>query len=409
MSPILPDLAVRPGTEADLDAILSLTLAAFHDGPDSAHDAAERAITEPERSVLVTDGDLVVGHLGSFRRDLTVPGAIVPAAHVTQVAVAPTHRRRGALTRMMGRHLTEAPEPIAVLWASEGRIYPRYGYGLAAPRLVVNATAREVRLPADVSGRLRAGTPAELRTELAEVYEAARPDRPGWSSRPGTWWDYVLADTERSRHGGTPLRAVVHEDAHGRPDGYAVWRVRPGSNPDNERISSVLTVKELVAESPGARLDLWRFLFGVDLIAKVRHDFLPTDEPLLHWADDPGWLHARWDHALWVRVVDVPAALAARRYATPVDVVLEVTDALLPANQGRWRLRGGPDGASCTPAAEPAALALDVRELGAVYLGGTALGALAGAGLVRELVPGALAAAHAAFGWHRAPGAVEVF
>ncbi|MFI5840308.1 GNAT family N-acetyltransferase [Catenuloplanes sp. NPDC051500] len=408
MSPILPDLTVRPGTEADLDAILPLTFAAFHNEPDDARVALERAVCEPERSVVVTDGELLVGHLGSFARDLTVPGGAVPAAHVTQVAVAPTHRRRGALTGMMRQHFTDAPEPVAVLWASEGRIYPRYGYGLAVPRLTLNATTREVRLPAGDAGRLRLGTPADLRKEITTVYEAALPARPGWSSRPEVWWDYVLADLESSRHGATSRRAVIHEGDDG-PDGYATWRVHQGANPDNDPISATVVVSELVAESPAARLALWRFLFGIDLTSRVRYDFTPADEPLIHLADDPGWLGIGWEHALWVRLLDLPAALSARRYATAIDVVLEVTDALLPANAGRWRLHGGPDGASCVRTQDAAGLALDVRDLGAVYLGGTALAALAGAGLVRELAPGTLAAASTAFGWHRAPSALEVF
>ncbi|GAB7047926.1 GNAT family N-acetyltransferase [Catenuloplanes indicus] len=408
MPPILPDIAVRPGTEADLDAIVPLLFAAFHDAPDAEREAAERSKTEPARSVVAVDGGTLAGHLGSFARDLTVPGGIVPAAHVTQVAVAPTHRRRGVLTRMMHRHLADAPEPIAVLWASEGRIYPRYGYGLAAPHLTVRAATREVRLPDGVPGRLRAGTPLSLRTEITEVFEAVRPGRPGWSSRPGAWWDHRLDDAAWIRGRDTALRAVVREGEHG-VDGYALWRVTDGENPDNPRISATLVVKELVAATAAVRLDLWRFLFGVDLIAHVAYHRAPVDEPLLYLADDPGWLGTRWEHGLWLRVLDVPAALSARRYPLPVDVVLELTDALLPRNGGRWRLRGGPDGATCERTEAPAALALDVRDLGAAYLGGTPLAALAGAGLIEERVPGTLAPANAAFGWHRAPSMLETF
>ncbi|MDP9799875.1 putative acetyltransferase [Catenuloplanes nepalensis] len=408
MSPILPDITVRPGTEADLDAIIPLIFAAFHDPPDPVREASERSICEPERSVVAVDGDRLVGHLGSFGRDLTVPGGIVPAAHVTQVAVAPTHRRRGGLTGMMRRHLTTATEPIAVLWASEARIYPRYGYGHAAPRITLHASAREVRLPFGGAGRLRVGAPATLRAETTAIYEAARPRRPGWSSRTSPWWEHRMTDAAWSRGDGTALRTVVHEGEHG-PDGYAVWRIRDEHNPDNPRISATVRVKELVAETPAARLDLWRFLFGIDLISKVTFDHAAIDEPLLLLADDPGWLGTRWEHGLWLRVRDVPAALTARRYATPVDVVLELTDALLPANAGRWHLRGDIDGASCERTTAPAALALDVRDLGAAYLGGTPLAALAGAGLVEERVPGALAPTNAAFGWHRAPSAVETF
>ncbi len=124
---------------------------------------------------------------------------------------------------------------------------------------------------------------------------------------------------------------------------------------------------------------------------------------------EPRRLGATLADGLWVRVIDVPGALTARRYPAPVDVVLEVADPLLSANAGRWRLSGGPDGADCAPTQDAADLALDVTDLGAVYLGGTGLGALAAAGRVRELRRGALAATDAALRWHRAPVSIEVF
>ena len=133
------------------------------------------------------------------------------------------------------------------------------------------------------------------------------------------------------------------------------------------------------------------------------------DEPLLWLVNEPRRLGAELSDALWVRLVDVPAALAARRYATDIDVVVEVTDELLPENAGRWRLVGGPSGAECTASTAPARLACDVRALGELYLGGAGLGALAAAGRVRELVPGTVAAVGPAFGWHRAPAPMEVF
>src|SRR5690606_513793 len=115
------------------------------------------------RTLVVTDGAALVGVAGAFTRDMTVPGAVVPAAHVTMVGVAPTHRRRGLLRRLMHRQLREVyearREPFAVLWASEGRIYQRFGYGLATTKLSLEIDTTEVRLAEPegyMSGRLRA-------------------------------------------------------------------------------------------------------------------------------------------------------------------------------------------------------------------------------------------------------------
>jgi predicted acetyltransferase len=405
------ELAIRTCTSDDFEAVSRLLAAAFHHAFDAEPPEHDRLLWEPDRSLVATDGDTIVGHANSAGRELSVPGGAVPAAHVTGVGVAPTHRRRGVLTRLMGRQLRDVraggQEPLAVLWASEGRIYPRFGYGLAVHRLDLTIDVREVRLPpATAVPRLRVGNPADLRPELAKVYDEVRVDRPGWSDRGGHWWSHTLVDLPRHRRDATELHAVVHE-ADGGIDGYALWRTRPGwtaTGPDAE-----VQVREVTATNPDAYAALWRFLLGIDLARTATYGFATMDEPLLSLANEPRRLGAGLGDSLWVRVVDVPAALAARRYLTPIDVVIEVTDPLLPENTGRWRLAGGPDGARCDRTTEPADLACDVVNLGAAYLGGPSLATLAAAGRVRELRAGSLGAASLAFGWHRAPGSPEVF
>jgi predicted acetyltransferase len=406
-------LPLRVGTPDDWDGVARLLTEVFHDvtPPDAEFHEIERDIFEPVRSLIAEDGGRVVAHAGAYTRELTVPGAVVPAAHVTMVGVAPTHRRRGLLTRAMQRQLREirdaGTEPIAVLWASEGRIYPRFGYGQASQVFRLRFDTREVRInPGPAVGRLRAGPPDAIQVELAKVYDQLRADRPGWSSRDERWWRYVLADPPSRRHGDTERRAVVHEGPAG-VDGYALWRVK-GSWEDGGPNGAV-TVNAVVAGTPEAYRALWGFLLAIDLTRSVSYWSAPVDDPLLHLVNEPRRLSPTLADSLWVRVVDVPAALAARRYAVPVDVVLDVTDALLPENQGRWHLVGGVDEASCVPTEAEPDLACDVVDVAAAYLGGITVAALAGAGRVRELRPGTLGPVSAAFGWHRAPAAHEVF
>ncbi|HEY3010979.1 MAG TPA: GNAT family N-acetyltransferase [Micromonosporaceae bacterium] len=407
------ELPIRAGRPDDWDGVGALLSEVFHDTPDPEVQDMDREVFEPERALIVEDDGRVVAHAGAFTRDLTVPGAVVPAAHVTMVGVAPTHRRRRLLTRLMHRQLREVGEadrePIAVLWASEGRIYPRFGYGLASQLLKLSIDTREVRMtgpPAPAGGRLRTGAPAALQVELAKVYDQLRPDRPGWSSRDDRWWRYVLVDPPSRRHGGTERRAVVHEGQSG-VDGYALWRTK--SAWDDAGPKGEVMVQTVVAGTHEAYRALWGFLLGVDLTRTVSHWAAALDEPLQYLVNEPRRLNPRLSDSLWVRVIDVPAALAARRYAVGVDAVFEVTDPLLPENQGRWRVVGDPSGARCTPTDAEPDLACDVVDLGAAYLGGTSLAALAGAGRVRELRPDRLGQVDAAFGWHRAPAAHEVF
>ncbi|SDT68218.1 GNAT family N-acetyltransferase [Actinoplanes derwentensis] len=404
------EIRLRPGSAEDFPAICDLLGTVFHEDYSGELKELEAGIFEADRSLVADDAGQVVGHTVAFTRDLTVPGAIVPAAHVSGVGVLPTHRRQRLLTRMMHRQLREIAdagrEPLAVLWATETSIYPRFGYGPAASRLHLNIMNREVRLPApptEQSGRLRLVDPIADLADLTKVYEQLRPERVGWSNRDERWWNFVLADLKDHRDGATKRYAVVHEGPDG-PTGYAVWRVKHGwtSHGPNGEVS----VREVAAADPETYQALWRFLLGIDLARSVTFRLAALDEPLLHLVDEPRRLGPSLADALFIRLVDVPRALAARRYATAVDVVLDVTDPILTENTGRWRLTGGPDGASCARTDDPADLACSVTVLGSVYLGATSFAALAAAGRIRQLTGNDPTIA---FGWHRQPTPTEVF
>nr|WP_277349840.1 GNAT family N-acetyltransferase [Planosporangium thailandense] len=397
----------------DLPHMTDVVGAAFGEELTAEQIEKERLVFEPTRAHVVDhDEDGTVAHAGAYTRDVTVPGATVPAAHVTGVGVRPTHRRRGLLTRLMVhqlREVRERGEPIALLWASEGRIYQRFGYGLAALCHSFTADRREIRLAGPDGapvGRLRDATPEQVRKELQQVYERVRAERPGWSSRDDSWWSWRLHDAPGRRHGYTERRAVLCDGPDG-VDGYALWR-RKGEWTDTGPKGEVEVV-ELVAATPAAYRALWDFLFAVDLTRTVSYRFAAADEPLRYLVNEPRALGEKASDSLWVRVVDVPAALSARRYAAPVDLALEVSDNLIAENTGRWRLTGDADGAVCAPTTDAADLACDVADLGALYLGGTGLGTLAAAGRVRELRAGAVTAAAAAFGWRRQPSALDIF
>lgn len=416
----LQDPPIEIATTRDWAAIGRLFSAAFHRPYDEADRANEAIVYEPERGLLVRDGGSVVAHASAYSRELTVPGAVLPAAHVSAVMVAATHRRRGLLTRLMTRQLREVRdagrEPVAALWASEGRIYPRFGYGLASHRVEFHIDTREVGPPAQVGpapqtgpaaqvGLIRVADPVACRAELAAHYDRLRPERPGWSSRDDRWWTHLLRDAPGDRRGATERRGARFEGPDGL-DGYALFRTRSAWtdwNPQGE-----VRVEEVVAATPEAYAALWRFLLTIDLTRGVTYPFATLDEPLQHLVEEPRQLGGRLLDALWLRVVDVPGALAGRRYATGIDTVLEVTDDLLPENSGRWRLTGDATGADCARTEEPAEIACGVRDLAAVFLGGTPLTALP-AGRVRELRPGAVARAGIAFGWHRQPASFEIF
>ncbi|WP_128376686.1 GNAT family N-acetyltransferase [Streptomyces cavernae] len=368
-----------------------------------------RELTEFDRSIGAWDGDTCVGTAGAFSFRLTVPGgAPVQTAGVTMVSVAATHRRRGVLTSMMRRQLDDVRrwgEPVAVLTASEPGIYGRFGYGISTAQLGLRIDTSRVRLAApdgtdDV--RLRFAGPADKAVvEACEaVYGRVAAVRPGMLVRQPGWERLPLLDPESDRKGSSPMQCVLAE-RDGEVVGYARYFIKPQWNDAGPK--GIIELRDLEALDPAAYAALWRFLFDVDLTSTVEARNRPVDDAVQHLVSDIRRCEPWLRDSLYLRLVDVGAALEARTYQTPLDVVFEVEDAFCPWNTGRWRLTGDAKGASCRPTTDPADLALSVRELGVAYLGGVSLSALAGAGRVREVRPGALAEASVAFASDVAP------
>lgn len=375
----------------------------------------DATVFEPARNTVVERDGQPVANFGAFTRDITVPGAVVPAQHLAMGAVRQLHRRRGLMTRLMHSQLNEAlrvhNEPISVLWATEAAIYQRYGYGMASQNGTFAIDNRNVRLrkpPARVDlDNLREAPPIAVAQALREVFEAARPSHPGWSSRDDRWWNPVLEDLPpQFRQGFSAMRAVVFHGSTG-PEGYAIWRRKQEFSA--EIVNGEIHLVELVATTTRAYAALWQYLLSVDLTRTIRWDFVAADEPLRFMVDEPRALGATTGDGLWVRLVDLPAALSAREYAAPLDVVLAVNDPILADNTGRWRLTTTDGTAKCTATTDEADLTCDVAALGAAYLGGTSLASLAAAGLVTEHRPGTLADASTAFGHPIAPSALGLF
>jgi predicted acetyltransferase len=404
------ELELRTATADELPALFTMMAGAFLDDAEDDAVEAERLVYEPDRYHVVADHDQLVGSAGVLTRELTVPGAVIPAAHVTGVSVAATHRRRGLLTRMMNAQLTAVAElgtePIATLWASEGAIYGRFGYGLASWHVDYKIPTQETTVAGQPTGRFRQVVPREALDDLRAVFAQVRAGRPGVSGRPGAWWEALTVDLKSRRRGKTALRGVLYE-VDGEVEGYALWRTKGSwgeTGPDGE-----VAVREVVATTTEAYAALWRFLLSIDLTRTVTYMYAATDEALPYLLTNPSGLRAAAGPGLWVRVVDVPGALAARRYLTPIDLVLDVADGVLPGNAGRWHLVGDSSSAKCERTDAAPDLSLEVRELGAAYLGGTSLHSLSAASLVAEHQPGALLAASTAFGWHCAPASIEIF
>ncbi|QXE36817.1 GNAT family N-acetyltransferase [Streptomyces sp. GMY02] len=371
--------------------------------------ALMESLTECERSVGVWDGDECVGTAGAFSFRLSVPGgALVPAAGVTMVSVAATHRRRGVLTSMMRRQLDDVRtwgESLAVLTASEPPIYGRYGYGAATRQLLADIDTSRVRFEVPEGAediRLRAVRPGDPAVQKAceAVYAAEVAARPGMLARRPGWERLPVADAEKELDGASALRCVLAERA-GKVVGFTLFRSRPDW--DNSGPKGTIELQDLYALDPVAYASLWRFLADIDLTSTIRARNRPEDDAFQYLASDIRRCGLVLRDSLYVRLVEVGAALEARTYRAPVDVVLAVEDGFCPWNEGRWRLAGDAKGATCERTTDTADLTLSVADLGAAYLGGISLTALSQAGRVLEHRPGALAEASTAFSSDPAP------
>lgn len=377
------DLQIRSCSAEELAPFLQTTEAAFG---EEAHpeDLESLDIFEPDRCIYMADGDAMVGTAGAFSFNMSVPGNDLPTAGVTVVGVLPSHRRQGILTKLMAHQLSDVHrrgEPLAALWASEGTIYGRYGYGIATIQGGIHIERGHARLRDDPGpvGRVRLLRLDEAPKVFDPIYEQARRTRPGMYSRSRDFWSmHTLNDAPHHRHGAGPLFCAVHETS-GKPDAYAFYRIHQEWTGVPE---SQLIVREALGIDPQATREIWRFLFGIDLIHVVQARSLPVDHPLYLMLDEPRRLRQTLGDALWLRIVDLKAALEARSYAAAGRVIISTEDRWCPWNTGSWLLDTTGDNAAVTRTEEPAEVALPPTDLAAIYLGGFTLSQLARAGRV---------------------------
>jgi predicted acetyltransferase len=399
-------IEIRNPAEDDLRNAMKAVEAAFGEEQKEADLDRHQKVMRRDRFLVAYDGAIPVGTTASLPFDLTVPGGQLAAAGVTWVGVLPSHRRRGILTQMMKRQLRdlhELGEPLAILWASEAAIYGRFGYGISAPTVQLDADRSRFSLRDDPGpqGAVRLIDREEAAKVLPPIYDTVRRQVPGFTSRDELLWDlYRLADPEHWRRGGGPkFFAMLEFD--GEPVGYTLYRIK--SDWEEGFSKSHVRVLETCATSPAAERELWRFLFGIDLVVKIqgRHD---PGSPLFLMVVDPRSLMLRVSEGLWLRVVDLESALTGRTYAADDTLVVEVRDELCPWNAGRWRM-----GTDIGRTDEGAELELDIADFASAYLGAFDFERLAAAQRVRELKPGALERATNLFRTSRPPYCPEDF
>ncbi|MEX2446292.1 MAG: GNAT family N-acetyltransferase [Dehalococcoidia bacterium] len=402
---------VRPIAREEVPAFIRVHTAAMGRHPTEAYLRSAGDRFERQRDIGAFEDGQLIGSSVIHWLHLQVPDGAggarsLPTGGVTNVAVLPTHRRRGALQALMRDHMTRLHEEgtaLAVLWASESLIYRRFGYGRATgtERWSIAREHTTLRDGSPPDGHVVLVGPDEARALWPEVMRRALAGRPGYFPRTPDQWETFFDDDPDIRDGGSAHFHVVYRDAEAdQADGYATYRVH--RRMVDRIFQHELRVTELMATTAEATRGLWRYIFGVDLIAEVTAQQRPLDDPLPWMLLDPRRLRRSVQDGLWLRLVDVPAALEARGYACHDSLVLDVRDEFCEWNTGRYRLEASPGGARCTPTTDTPDLSMDVPTLAAAYLGGARFQALAATGDV-EGAPSVLARADALFATHATP------
>ena len=336
------------------------------------------------RSIGVFEGTEIVGGAHSHEVEMSIPGGSTIVAGVANIAVQPTHTRQGIMTRMMHHQihdLHKRGESLAALFATESVIYGRFGYGIGSiyERWTIERHHNGYSLPFEKRGRVLFVDPADIVKDLPEVFRRATVNRPGVFQRPAYQWKRDSQAHEHTQGGQGGLFYIAYEE-EGRVDGYATYRI----------VGTNLCVIELLAVTSEANTALWRFCFDVDRMSTTEALRRPVDDPLPWMLADPRRLQRSTRDGVWVRLIDVSAALNLRHYMHGAHLVFEVKDEICPWNAGRFELEGSSQGGECRVSDSSPDLLINVSNLASAYMGAVSFSTLAMAGLVEERTPGAL-------------------
>ena len=402
------DVEIRTIAEDEFETWMRAIESAFggHVRPEDVQN--ERKVIDPARCLAAFDENNIVGCASSVVFEMTVPGGTIPTVGITGVGVVPTHRRRGVNTALMRRQLDDIRDEgfaIAALFASEGGIYGRFGYGLATFDASVDIeTARSAFVPgSEGDGRVRLVERDAAKDRYLSIFDESRLTRPGAMRMESNWFDYEFAE----KHFGEERKFFFAFHETGKDvDGVAVYTIKHNWSgvPQNE-----VELYALDALNSSAYAQMWRFVLDLDLVSKLTAWSRPADEPLLHLLREPRRLNMRLKDGMWVRLLDIPRALTARRYPHDGRIVFDVRDAFCPWNEGRYALDARAEGATCEQTDDEAELLLTTNELAAAYLGGSTFSQLRRAGRVSEERAGAIGTADAMFAWDPPPWAMLHF
>ena len=403
-------IEIRPATPEEFGQLGELTSYAyagqFGDGPDNTVTASNR----PEWSLCAFDGPRLVSTYSTIPFTMRANGNAVPMGGVSTVGTLPEYRRRGLMSRITLQafaDMRERGQGVAALWASQAAIYQRYGYGMVTVMRNYQVDITDIDFH-DGDG----GTSEVERLGIATGYDLVKQVYIGFIAhrmcylhrgRP-LWHNNAFEDIDAEG----PVHIALSRDGDGAPDGYMVYTLRHDRH-DHPSRSQEIRIRDLAWLTPGAYRSLWSFVKRHDLVGSVRWNNAPADDPALEFFLEPRLLNARDDEGMWLRIVDVPMALAGRGWDADGELTLGIAeDRIAPWNVGTWRLGVSGGTAEAGPAGGDADIVLPVKALALLYAGRRSARELAALGML-EGGPDALRRADALFATRHAPHCPDRF
>lgn len=402
---------IRPIAKNELASFLLVLESAFGISSEEARSLTDRLIGVAPlvRTRGAFAGSDLVGTLGCYPFDLTVPGGTLPMAGTALVSVLPTHRKQGVMRALMQSHLDDAralDEPLAGLWTADGSLYGRYGYGPATDANFLQLDSRVVRFRSGYTkSPVRLLAHEEVENTLPAVYDRVRIHRPGMLKRTGPWWQFGLfAYISDEGNRGAVCRFAVHESG-GSADGYVAYTQK---RKETELSEGIVQIVEMMATTQASHEALWRYVTQIEMHPNVEYARQPVDDELRWLLVDPRSAPSRIRDALWLRILDVERALGGRAYDVIGTLRVCVTDPLYRENSGTYLVEADGDGATCRRVDADAEITMDIDVLASLYLGGRDVGSLVRAGRIRCAAEAARKADRF-FRWDRAPWCPEAF
>lgn len=388
------DIEIRHLTAEELPAFNELISYVFASDQQHHEDARTTLAgptpwIRPEWVIAAVHEGQPVSTLGVYPVDVRVNGRPVSCAAVTTVGTNPGYRRRGLQRRVMTKALEwhrDSGHAFAMLWASFGAIYQRYGYGLASVHTSYTWEPQwgALRDPfeSDLTVSLVDWRDEGVRATRQRVYDEYAAPRNLAIERADWWWQahrwYWEFEQEKERR----AFLAFAKDGEGRVRGYVHYRLKENDLPFEPGPNQTMETGDFVALDLDAWRALWSFIRGHDLVKTVEFRWASEDDVAQDLLLEPRALRRRTGDAMWLRVVEVASALEGRGYEPDAEgsVVLGVRDDLCPWNEGAYRVTVEAGRASVTRLEASPDITLPIGALGSLYSGFRSASALARAG-----------------------------